>query len=138
MGLAMSAYPFRIFIGFDPRESIAYHVLEHSLRKHSSIPLAITPLSRNNLLPVFNREKSSSESTDFSFSRFLVPYLCDYKGWALFMDCDMLFRDDVAELAALCNPIGAWYRSVYCVQHDYESTVTTKFQIGRASCRERV
>jgi len=127
MGLEMSAYPLRIFIGFDPRESIAYHVLEHSLRKHSSIPLAITPLSRNNLLPVFNREKSSSESTDFSFSRFLVPYLCDYKGWALFMDCDMLFRADVAELAALCNPIGAWYKAVYCVQHDYESTVKTKF-----------
>ena len=119
--------PFRIFIGYDPREAVAYHVLDHSLRKHSTIPLAITPLSRNNLLPVFTRERLSNEATEFSFSRFLVPYLCDYKGFALFMDCDMLFRADVAELAAQCNPVSSWYRSVLCVQHKYELATGTKF-----------
>jgi len=123
----MSQYPFRIFIGYDPREAVAYHVLEHSIRKHSSIPLAITPLSRNNLLPVFTRPKLANESTEFSFSRFLVPYLCGYKGFALFMDCDMLFRADVAEIAEQCHPVSSWYRSVLCVQHDYESSVSTKF-----------
>ena len=89
-------YPFPIFIGYDPKEAVAYHVLEHSLRKHSSIPLAITPLSRNNLTAVFKREQLANESTEFSFSRFLVPYLCRYQGWALFMDCDMLVLDDIA------------------------------------------
>lgn len=120
-------YPFRVFIGFDERESVAYHVLEHSIRKHSSIPVSITPLSRNNLLPVFTRKRLENESSEFSFSRFLVPYLCGYKGWALYLDCDMLFRADIAELAALCNPASAWYRSLLCVQHDYEATQGEKF-----------
>jgi hypothetical protein len=120
-------YPFPIFIGYDPKEAVAYHVLEHSLRKHSTIPLAITPLSRNNLLPVFTRERLDNESTEFSFSSFLVPYLCGYHGWALFMDCDMLVRADIAELAALCNPIGAWYKSVYVVKHDYKTITKEKF-----------
>ena len=123
----MTPYPFRVFIGYDPNEAVAYHVLEHSLRKHSTIPLAITPLSRNNLAPAFTRERSDNESTEFSFSRFLVPYLCGYKGWALFMDCDMLARADIAEIAALCNPVSAWYKAVYVVKHDYESRVTEKF-----------
>ena len=121
----MSA-PFRIFIGYDDREAVAYHVLEHSLRKHSSIPLAITPLSLNNLGAVFTRDREQNQSTDFSFSRFLVPYLCGYKGWALFMDCDMLCRGDVAELASMSN-LANWYKSVFVVQHDYQAKADFKF-----------
>ena len=120
-------YPFNIYIGFDPNESVAFHVLEHSIRKHASIPVAIIPLSRNNLKPVFWRERQSNESTEFSFSRFLVPYLSGYQGWSLFMDCDMLVRADVAELAALCNNVSMFYKSVYVVKHDYESLTEKKF-----------
>lgn len=120
-------YPFPIYIGYDPNEAVAYHVLEHSLRKHSSIPLAITPLSRNNLKPVFTRERLDNESTEFSFSRFLVPYLSGYQQWSLFMDCDMLVRGDIAEIVSLCNDVSAWFKSVYVVKHDYESIVTSKF-----------
>jgi hypothetical protein len=120
------SYPFRIYIGYDPAEAVAFHVLEHSLRKHASIPLAITPLSRNNLLPVFNRPRRDNESTEFSFSRFIVPFLSGYKGWSLYMDCDMLARADIAELAAKCNPVGAWYKAVYVVPHDYQTHATEK------------
>ena len=50
---------------------------------------------------MLTRERNPLQSTDFSFSRFLVPYLCGYEGWSLFMDCDMLMLDDIAELWAL-------------------------------------
>jgi lipopolysaccharide biosynthesis glycosyltransferase len=50
---------------------------------------------------VFNRERHPLQSNDFSFSRWLVPHLCDYRGWAIFTDCDMLCRTDIAELWAL-------------------------------------
>jgi lipopolysaccharide biosynthesis glycosyltransferase len=50
---------------------------------------------------VFHREKNALQSTEFSFSRFLTPWLCGYQGWAVFMDCDMLVLDDIAKLWAL-------------------------------------
>ena len=77
----------QVFIGFDEGEKAAYHVLAESIRKFSSVPVSITPLSLNNL-PQFTREKQSNQSTDFAFSRFLVPYLSNYKGWSIFMDCE--------------------------------------------------
>lgn len=119
-------HPFQVFIGFDSRESVAYHVLEHSIRKHASIPVTISPLDRKSLRPYFHRERGPNESSDFSFSRFLVPFLCGFKGWALYLDCDMLFRADIAELASMAN-LANWYRSVYVVKHDYQSSVTQKF-----------
>ena len=79
----------RIFIGFDERETVAYHALVQSIIKHCSEPFSVTPLVRRTL-PV--REKRDAKaSTDFADTRFLVPSLCDYEGWAMFMDCDMLF-----------------------------------------------
>jgi hypothetical protein len=120
-------HPFPIYIGYDPNEAVAYHVLEHSLRKHASIPLAITPLSRNTLLSVFTRQRLDNESTEFSFSRFLTPYLSGYAGWSLFMDCDMLCRTDIAEIAAIGNSVNAWYKAIYVVKHDYDSIAKTKF-----------
>ena len=82
----------RIFIGYDYRERAATNILIDSLYQKSSIPLCITPVVTSQLesLGIYNRAKSK-QSTDFSFTRFLVPYLSDYKGWAIFMDCDMLF-----------------------------------------------
>src|SRR4051794_15356098 len=88
--------PFRIFIGYDSKEPVAYHVLSHSLIKASSIPISITPIALNNLDGIFIRDRSSLQSTEFSFSRFLVPFLSEYVGWSLFMDCDMLLRANIA------------------------------------------
>lgn len=116
----------RIFIGYDPREAVAYHVAAHSILRRASIPVHITPLALVNLTGDFKRERHALQSTDFSFTRFLVPYLSGYKGWSLFMDCDVLVRSDIAELGAMCN-LANFYRSVYVVKHDYVPRDERKF-----------
>jgi hypothetical protein len=113
----------RIFIGFDPRETVAYNVLAHSIQARASRPVAIAPLALSQLTHVLTRERHPLQSTDFSFSRFLVPYLCDFAGWSLFMDCDMLMRDDVANLWGLRDERFA----VQVVKHDHRPRETTKF-----------
>ena len=116
----------RIFIGYDPRESVSYHVAVHSILRRSSIPVEITPLALVNLTGDFKRDRHSLQSTDFSFTRFLVPHLSDFKGWSLFMDCDVLVRTDLAELKKLCNG-ESYMKSVFVVKHDYKPRDEKKF-----------
>lgn len=113
----------RIFIGVDPREVVAYHVLAHSIQERASAPLAITPVRLSHLSGVLTRERHPLQSTDFSFSRFLTPWLCDYEGWAVFMDCDMLMLRDIGELWNLRDDRFA----VQVVKHFHEPAETTKF-----------
>jgi len=113
----------RVFIGFDPRETVAYNVLAHSIGVRASRPVAIAPVALSQLGRVFRRPPHSLQSTDFSFSRFLVPYLCDYQGWSVFMDCDMLMLDDVARLWALRDERFA----VQVVKHDHQPQERIKF-----------
>ncbi len=113
----------RVFIGFDPVETVSYHVLSHSIQARASEPVSIAPLMLSQLGGVMRRERHPLQSTDFSFSRFLVPYLCDYEGWALFMDCDMLVLDDIASLWQLRDGDFA----VQVVKHDHVPEETTKF-----------
>lgn len=82
----------RIFIGYDSRQPVSYNALQFSILKNASKAVAITPLCIETL-PI-----KRTGLTPFTFSRFLVPYLCDYEGWALFLDIDMLVRGDIAEL----------------------------------------
>ena len=93
--------PIRIFIGYDTREAVAFSVLAHSIHRRASAPVSIAPVMLDQLKGVFKRDVNPLQSTQFSFSRFLVPYLCGYQGWAVFMDCDMLVLDDIARLWAL-------------------------------------
>jgi len=88
----------RIFIGYDDREAAAFGVLAHSIHRRSSEPVAIAPVMLSQLGSVFRRKRNPLQSTDFSFSRFLTPWLCGYDGWAIFMDCDMLVLDDIVTL----------------------------------------
>jgi hypothetical protein len=88
----------RVFVGFDSRETVAYHVLSHSILKRASEPVSVAPVALSQLERVFSRPRDPKQSTDFSFSRFLVPYLAGFDGWAVFMDCDMLCRSDIAGL----------------------------------------
>jgi lipopolysaccharide biosynthesis glycosyltransferase len=90
-----------VFIGYDPREAVAYSVLAHSIHARASVPVAIAPLMLSELKDVLTRTRHPLQSTDFSFSRFLTPFLSDYAGWSIFMDCDMLVREDIARLYAL-------------------------------------
>ncbi len=119
----MSDQTARIFVGFDSKEVVAYHVLSQSIIEYSSIPVEFSPIVLNHLGGIFTRERNPLQSTEFSFSRFLVPYLSNYEGWSLFMDCDMLARTDIAELWALRDERYA----VMCVKHDYQPKLETKF-----------
>lgn len=87
-----------IYIGWDKKEPVAYHVLADSIIRNSSEPVSISPLNRDNLGRHFHRPRGEFDSTDFSNSRFIVPHLQQYGGWAIFMDCDMLCLADIAEL----------------------------------------
>jgi hypothetical protein len=113
----------RVFLGYDERESVAYHVASHSILTRSSQPVSITPLALNQLSHVFTRSRDALQATSFSFSRFLAPYLCDYQGWAIFMDCDILMQDDISTLWELRDSNYA----VQVVQHDHRPNETTKF-----------
>ena len=112
-----------IFIGYDPREAVAYHVLCHSIMSRATLPVQIAPLALSTLKSVLTRERHALQSTDFSFSRFLTPHLSGYEGWSLFCDCDMLMLDDVAKLWALRDERFA----VQVVKHDHAPYETVKF-----------
>jgi lipopolysaccharide biosynthesis glycosyltransferase len=110
-----------IFIGFDPREAVAYHVCTNSIIRHSTYPVSITPLALKNLGDY--TETHADGSNQFIYSRFLAPFLADYSGWAIFMDGDMLLRDDIAKLWNLRDDSCA----VMVVKHDYQTKMTEKY-----------
>jgi lipopolysaccharide biosynthesis glycosyltransferase len=113
----------RIFVGFDPRETVAFHVLSQSIHARASAPVSITPLALSQLNGLMDRRRNPLQSTDFSFSRFLTPALCNFEGSAIFMDCDMLVLDDIADLWALRDDKYA----VQVVKHDHVPDEDTKF-----------
>ena len=96
----MTNSPLNIFIGWDSREEQAYEVCVKSLLKYSSKELNIVPIKRHELIESrdYFREQPEAGSVEFTYTRFLTPYLSDFKGWSLFIDCDFLFTKDVAEL----------------------------------------
>jgi hypothetical protein len=112
-----------IFIGYDSKEKIAYHVLSESILRNSTKPVSIIPIYLPNIKDDFLRERNSLSSTEFSFSRFIIPHLMNYQGWALFMDCDMLMKADVEELWRLRDDKYA----VQVSKHDYVPRTETKF-----------
>ena len=113
----------RVFIGFDPRETVAYNVLAHSSQARASRPVTIAPLALFQLTGIFTRARDPLQSTDFSFSRFLTPYLSEYAGWSIFMDCDMLVLDDIAALYDMCDDRYA----VMVVKHEHTPREEIKF-----------
>jgi lipopolysaccharide biosynthesis glycosyltransferase len=87
----------KIFVGFDGKvEPVAYHTFCQSVIEKASIPVSFTPLALNTLSDY--KETHTDGSNAFIYSRFLVPYLCDFKGMALFVDGDMICRTDIAEI----------------------------------------
>ena len=112
-----------IFIGYDSKERVAYNVLSHSIIQNSTKPVAITPIALNNLKDDFVRERNALSSTEFSFSRFIIPHLMNYQGWALFMDCDMLMFEDIAELWRMRDDS----KAIQVCKHDYTPKEKTKF-----------
>ena len=103
----------KVFIGWDSREQDAYNVCVHSLLKHASIDIEVYPIKKDEI-ELYNRTETNV-STEFAYSRFLTPYLSNYVGWSLFIDCDFLFTKDVADLFSLRDDRYA----IMCTQHDY-------------------
>jgi hypothetical protein len=116
--------PFRIFIGWDQREPEAYEVARFSLERRASIAVEVTPIKLDELRArgLYRRGEDSLASTQFTYSRFLTPALAGFEGWALFCDCDFLWLGDVAELRQFADET----KALFCVQHDYRPTETTK------------
>jgi lipopolysaccharide biosynthesis glycosyltransferase len=111
----------KLFVGFDPREAVAYHTFCQSVLEKASQPVAFIPLVLQSL-PLY-KETHGDGSNTFIYSRFLTPYLCGYDGWAIFADGDMICRADIAELWALRDP----RKAVQVVQHDYTTKASTKY-----------
>jgi lipopolysaccharide biosynthesis glycosyltransferase len=114
--------PLRIFVGYDGDvEPVAYHTFCQSVIEQSTIPVSFTPLALNHFK--FYEETHDDGSNAFIYSRFLVPYMCNYQGHALFADGDMIVRGDVKELLDLADP----YHAVKVVQHDYKTKHPVKY-----------
>jgi hypothetical protein len=127
--------PFRVFVGWDRREPIAYDVARFSLQRRASIPVSIVPIKINEMRAkgMYWREQDPLASTEFTYSRFLTPALADFEGWALFCDCDFLWLGDIAGLAEYTKSP----KAVYCVQHDYTPKETTKMDGAAQTCYPR-
>ena len=124
--------PLRIFIGYDEREAIAYHVCVNSIIRHASAPVAITPLALHTLKGCYE-EQHTDGSNAFIYSRFLVPYLSGFTGVAVYIDGDMLVNGDIHELAL-------WSKSGYdvaVVKHDYVPKLKTKYLGAKQEAYEK-
>lgn len=112
--------PIKVFIGFDQRETVAYHVLCSSIMSRSSVPVTFCPIIRPHMT---KRPRDANASTDFADTRFLVPNQSGYEGWSVFMDCDQLMLTDIAELWDLRDDQYA----VMVRKHDHVPREDTKF-----------
>jgi len=127
-----------VYIGYDPKEDTAYEVLKNTIQRISGKNCPrIVPLKKNILEHIGMYTRTSQIihgqpydiidgkpfSTEFSFSRFLVPALQLYEGKALFMDSDMYIRADINELFELCDMD---YYAIWCVKHKYEPEKSLK------------
>lgn len=110
-----------VFIGYDPREAIAYHVCANSIIRKATVPVGLNPLALNLMLGY--KEQHNDGSNHFIYSRFLVPHLMNYQGWALFIDGDMILRDDVNELWNLRDET----KAVMVVKHNYKTRMPVKY-----------
>lgn len=110
-----------IVVGFDQRESVAYHTFTQSVIDKSSLPVMFIPLAINTLKGY--QETHSDKSNDFVYSRFLTPYLNGFKGWAIFADGDMICQADIKELWDLRDES----KALLVVKHDYETKAHQKY-----------
>ena len=106
------------FIGYDSKEDIAYRVCKQSLLNNSTSKIKVKSLKLYELIAknFYTRAVDPLASTEFTYSRFLIPALMNYKGWAIFCDCDFLFFKDINLLFDSIEGD----KAVYCVKHDYK------------------
>jgi lipopolysaccharide biosynthesis glycosyltransferase len=110
-----------IIVGFDQRESVAYHTFTQSIIEKSSLPVSFVPLAINTLKEY--EEKHTDKSNDFIYSRFLTPYLNNFQNWAIFADGDMICQADIKELWDLRDES----KALLVVKHDYQTKAHQKY-----------
>jgi lipopolysaccharide biosynthesis glycosyltransferase len=113
--------PIPVFVGYDPREAIAYHTCVNSIIRHASQPVAIVPIALN--LFQDYKETHTDGSNHFIYTRFLVPHLMGFSGCAIFIDGDMIIRGDIVELWNLREVD----KDVMVVKHDYQTCMPVKY-----------
>lgn len=122
----------KIFIGYDDSEAIAYHTLCQSIINTTKNSVHITPIALK-MIPEFTRKRSMDESTEFSFSRFLTPYLSGFEGWSLYMDCDFLIQEDLTKLWELRDED----KAIMVCKHDYKPSKNIKFNNFKQAVYEK-
>jgi lipopolysaccharide biosynthesis glycosyltransferase len=110
-----------IVVGFDQRESVAYHTFTQSILEKASLPIAFIPLAINTLKDY--EEKHVDKSNDFIYSRFLTPYLNNFQGWAIFADGDMICQADIKDLWDLRDES----KALLVVKHNYQTKSHHKY-----------
>ena len=112
----------KVYIGYDTSQDMAYQVCKSSILKYTNVE--IIPLVQQNLRKqgIYTRDIDPLSSTEFTFTRFLVPYLNDYNDWAIFVDSDFLFTEDISNLFKVANEEFA----VMVVKHDYNPKLSIK------------
>lgn len=113
----MTTERWKVFVGYDSREDIAWQVCRQSIARRSSDRVSVHPLRQDRLreLGLYDRPADQGASTEFSLTRFLTPYLAASTGWSLFVDCDFLFMQPLDVLFESLSPD----KAVYVVKHDY-------------------
>lgn len=124
MTLNEETKPLKIYVGWDSREDIAYQVAKQSILDNASVPVDIVPLKQKELRKsgIYTRTVDKLASTEFTFTRFLIPELNGFDGWALFIDCDFVFLEDVKDLFDQADDRYA----VMCAHHEYTPQNTEK------------
>ena len=115
----------KVFVGWDPREDIAWEVCRHSiLSRTDPSKVIVTPLVQQELREqgLYTRPVDKKASTEFSLTRFMVPKLAGKKGYAIFVDCDFLFLADIRDVLEEVDPT----KAVSVVQHNYCPTESLK------------
>lgn len=145
--MASAAEPFNVYIGWDSREAVASEVAAHSIVRRTKHPVKFHFIKHRSVrrMGLFQRPWSidgdtgdfrdlldgAPFTTEFSHTRFLVPELMKFKGWALFIDADMIFRDDIKNLFELCSDQYA----VMCVKHQHDPKIDGTKMDGRAQLK---
>ena len=114
-----------VYVGWDSKEPEAFDVCKFSIEEHATIPVSVIPLKRQQFIErkLYWREPDSRDSTEFTITRFMVPWLNGYEGKAIFCDCDFLFETDIKELVDQFDKT----KAVQVVKHDYTPKEKTKF-----------
>lgn len=119
----MAIDKINVYVGFDSNEPVATYVCIDSIMQNTNHPINFNILNLNNLKNAFDRPMNEKQSTEFAFSRFLVPYLSNYEGFSVFCDSDFLFLDDISNLLDKIDKNMA----VSVVKHDYIPSTSKKF-----------